>query len=167
MSKKTAILRILFSIIIITTPVTGLANAINQKAWNLVCNKEKKACRVYGHIMADNKIIVSSFSILKLKIKNKKEPKLVGSVILPLGLHIPSGIKIRFDNKVTVKANLIECKTKGCRALFTAEQKIIDQMQKGKTVYITIVDSRSRKKLRLQYSLKGFTKIYKQFVAKK
>ena len=141
------------------------ANAINQTGWKLTCDN-KNICKIYDTIISDKKVVVSSFSLVKLKIKGQKKKKLVGVVMLPLGLHIPSGIKISFDKKVRVKANLVECKLKGCRALFTAEKVIIDQMKKGQKIFITIVDSRSRKALQLQYGLKGFTKKYKEFLAK-
>ncbi len=161
--QKILLPQLIILITLITSPHT--ATAIDQKAWQLSCKKQK-ACKIYGYIVSDKKVIVSSISLMHLKVKGQKKRKLVGIVMLPLGLHIPSGVRLSFDNKVKVKANLVECKLKGCRALFTAEKIIIEQMKKGKTVHITIVDSKTRKGLKLQYGLKGFSKIYKEFLAK-
>lgn len=141
------------------------AIGIDQKAWNLICDKNS-ACRVFGYIQSDDEAVVSSFSLMYLKGNRNRKSKLVGMVMLPLGLHIPSGVNINFDKKVSVKANLVECRVKGCRAIFTAEKVIVDQMKRGNNMFITIIDSKSRKGLRLQYSLVGFTKTYNEFLTR-
>lgn len=138
-----------------------------KKSWVLLCKKDKTACRVYSHIKTDKKIIVSSFSLSKANIKGQAKKQTVGIIMMPLGMHIPSGAIVKIDDKLAFKANLIECKNKGCRALFAAKDKIINHMKAGKKVSIIIVDSSSRKHLALSYSLKGFTSVYNQLIASK
>lgn len=133
-----------------------------KTGWVVQCSKQKK-CRVYSQILAKNKIVASSFSIIKTSISNIKEPTTIGIVILPLGLHLPSGVQIKVDDKLNLQAKLIECKLKGCRAIFQASPKIIDQLKKGKNIYIQIRDSKTRKNIILTYYLKGFSKAYEAF----
>ncbi len=80
----------------------------------------------------NNNVIASSFSIVKRQIANMKEPQTIGIIVLPLSLHLPSGVKVFFDGKHGMNANLIECKLKGCRALFQAPKKVIALMKTDK-----------------------------------
>ena len=82
---------------------------------------------------------------------------------MPLGLHIPSGVIVNIDGKLKVKANLMECKAKGCRAIFAVTPKMLKLMQSGSKVSITIRDSNTRKGILLTYSLTDFAKAYKKF----
>jgi len=136
---------------------------IDQKAWHIDCQKNR-SCRIQSHIHSKENIIVSSFSLLTIKTKKKDETKLIGIITLPLGIHIPSGITVNFDNKISVKANLLDCEMVGCRAIFTVEEIILDQMKKGDSIRVRMVDSQSRKGLVFQYSLYGFAFVYENFL---
>lgn len=137
----------------------------NKKAWALLCDKKKKNCRLYAHIKTDQNVVASSLSIAQLKLKGIKSEQTVAFIMLPLGLHIPSGVTVQIDKSISLKANLIECKASGCRAIFNVQNKVLAHMLTGQKINILIVDSKSRKKLRLSYSLKDFDKTYKAFVA--
>lgn len=136
-----------------------------KKAWALICNKNKKNCRLYAHVKTDQNVIASSLSLIKIKVKGIKSEQTVAVIMLPLGLHIPSGVTVMIDKKITLKANLVECKAAGCRAVFNVKHNVLAHMLTGKKINVVIVDSQSRKKLRLAYSLKDFDKTYKAFAA--
>ncbi len=136
-----------------------------KKAWALICAKDKTNCRLYAQIKTDQNIVASSVSLVKMKVKGIKEAQTVAFIMLPLGLHIPSGVTVQVDKKITIKANLIECKAAGCRAIFNVSKNVLNHMLDGKKVNVVIVDSKSRKQLRLGYSLAGFDQTYKAFAA--
>lgn len=134
--------------------------ASTKNAWLLLCQKDNQNCKAYAHIKTDNNVIASTLTLQKITFKKGQAPKTVAIIMLPLGLHIPSGIKVSIDKKISFNANLIECKTKGCRAAFDANEKILTHLKNGEKFYIRLVDSTSRKSLQLTYSLKGFSKTY-------
>lgn len=136
-----------------------------KKAWALICNKNKKNCRLYAHIKTDQNVVASSLSLMNLKVKGMNSEQTVAIIMLPLGLHIPSGVTVQIDKSLNFKANLIECKSAGCRAIFNVKHNVLAHMLTGKKINVVIVDSQSRKQLRLAYSLKDFDKTYKAFAA--
>ncbi len=153
----------LFASLAVSGLINSAAAEIKSKSnWSLLCNKNKN-CRVYANIKSDKNIIASSVSLIKAKVSNKTEKQIVGVIHVPLGLHIPSGVKVTVDNKISFKANLIECKNKGCRALFATSEKLLGVLNAGEKLTILIVDSKTRKTLKLSYSLQGFPKVYQKF----
>ena len=157
------ILKLYIFCFVVCAPISVLKAEIFSKSnWALLCNN-KKQCQVYANIKTDKNIIASSFSLIKAKVSNKTERQIVGVILVPLGLHIPSGVKVTIDNTISFKANLVECKQKGCRALFATSGKLLNYLNTGKKASIIIVDSKTRKKVILSYYLNGFPKIYSQF----
>lgn len=138
----------------------ALMAAKEPLAWKLVCNKSNKDCKAYAQIITDNNIVASSFTLQKITLSKNEPPRTVAVLMLPLGFHVPSGIKINVESKISFNAKLLECKSKGCRAVFEANDKIIDHFIKSKMITIKLVDSKTRKGLALTYSLAGFKKIY-------
>lgn len=158
-------LRIYFFIALITVllPINSISSAkANSQAptWQLLCNKDKSDCKAYAQILFDNNTIASTLIFKNIQLEDQSIST-VAIIMLPLGFHIPSGIKITIDDKMTVSANLLECKIKGCRAVFPLDKNIIDALKVGHEVSIYLVDSNSRKSLELSYSLDGFSKTYK------
>ena len=159
------ILKLFLFCFVVCVPVGETkAEIISKSSWALLCDN-KKQCQVYANIKTDKNIIASSFSLIKATVRNSKEKQIVGVILVPLGLHIPSGVKVTIDNSISFKANLVECKQRGCRALFATSSKLLNFLNKGKKISITIVDSNSRKPVILSYSLTDFTKIYSQFAS--
>lgn len=149
--------------------VPALLSAPNNhiEAWSLLCDKSNTNCKAYTYIKTDKNIIASTLVIRNIKIQNSSKNSLIGILMLPLGFHVPSGIKIQVDDSLSFNAKLLECKRKGCRAIFNANAKILKKLKSGKTINIMLVDSNSRKSLILTYSLKGFSKVYKTLAAAK
>lgn len=166
---------IVLSLLMITAPAFSKdaakkpqkAAIISKDAWTIICPKKKGPCSLYAHIKTDKNIIVSSITILKMKVKDLKSPKIIAIAMLPLGLHIPSGVTIKIDESISFKANLLDCKKAGCRAVFPVSDKIFNHMIIGDKIKVIILDSTSRKSLSLNYTLNNFGKSYKAFLAKK
>lgn len=158
-----SLLLLLATIFFAALQVSHTKAEIKSKAgWNIVCDKQKQ-CRLYSEILAKNKRVASSYSIIERYVDNLNGPQTVSIILMPLGLHIPSGVIVNIDQKIKIKANLIECKTIGCRAIFGITPKMIKLLQSGSKVTITIRDSNTRKGILLTYSLSNFAKAYKKF----
>ena len=89
-----------------------------------------------------------------------------GILTLPLGLHIPSGVKVSIDDKLTYQPKLIDCGLEFCRAIFSVSHQILDAYKKGWLANVVIVDSKTQKKLLIKYGLSGFTQAFNQFKTK-
>lgn len=158
-SKLIAFICILVLTIFLTQPTTN--SAADNPVWRIVCLSEKKPCYVAANIKTGSGSVVSIFTIKKQKTKLRTIN--LASLQVPLGYHIPSGIKVIFNNNKIIQAKLIECNSKGCRAIFPLEAEHLAAMQKGDEVNILLTDTKTRKKLVLKYSLKGFSKTWANF----
>ena len=157
-----ALYKLLIPAILFMLPLTSYgpkANAANQ-AWQLLCDQEKSNCRAFAQIIMGENTIASTMVLKNLKLEDNTKTT-VAIIMLPLGFHIPSGIEVTIDNKITFKANLLECKSKGCRAIFPLDENIISALKKGHEISFHLIDSDSRKSLELSYSLAGFSKTYR------
>lgn len=128
--------------------------------WQIVCQPQKFQCQMAANLKTENGTVISVISLSKLRRRTGGDPLLIANMQIPLGLHIPSGITIRVDERVKAPAKLIECNRIGCRALFHVKDEILKAMQQGSSITITMLDAKSRKPLTLTYSLIGFSKIY-------
>lgn len=128
--------------------------------WQIVCQPAKKRCEMAANLKTGKGSVISVISLSKFHRRTGGSSQLVANMQIPLGLHIPSGITIRIDDRVKAPAKLIECNRIGCRALLLVKDEILKAMQQGSIITITMVDAKSRKPLTLSYSLIGFSKIY-------
>lgn len=138
--------------------------AAGKIAWELICKKAGADCYMASYIRTNKNKVVSAISIQKIKNQKLNNSINIAIIQLPLGLHIPSGVILKIDDHISIKAKLIDCYNKGCRAMFTVSDKIKLAMQKGSLVSVFIVDSKSRNKLLLSYSLIGFTKTWQSML---
>lgn len=132
-------------------------NGDNNKPWRLLC--ETNSCRMYSSAYASNGTVISSISL-----KNANESDLFGVLTLPHGLHIPSGVTVEIDEKVSLQPNLIDCSKSYCRAMFGVSSQIIAALIDGKELRVNIVDSGTHKLVSIIYSLEGFNHSYENFL---
>ncbi len=142
-------------------------------AWKTAC--DDKRCQLYQQIVrpSDNKLMSQLFfqkipdknESREQRFKNVVRPNSVyGVLLLPLGLHIPSGVKVAVDDRLSFSADLVHCKpAEGCRATFVAQVATIDFMKRGGKFVVEIVDSDSGKRINLTFPLIGFTAAFKDF----
>jgi invasion protein IalB len=74
----------------------------------------------------------------------------------PLGLSIPSGIKIQVDDKKSRAAQLVDCNKDGCRAVIPIDAALAAEMKSGTLINTQFTDSKSGKSVVVAGSLKGF-----------
>ncbi len=163
MLKTFCISLMAISFIFVMVFFPGQNTAEGKTNWQLTCDTNKRLCHMISALKNKNARVISVFRLQKVNSRKLNGKITMAMLDIPLGLHIPSGVIIRVDKKVTIKATLVDCLKKGCRAVFNATSKVIDAMQKGSYATVHIVDSKSRKKLILNYSLVGFTKTWSSF----
>ncbi len=151
----TAISTLIFSVFILPKidPASG------KTAWQLVCKQEQKSCHMVSYLHSKKQKIISAVSLTNKMAKNGSEIT-VGLIQLPLGLHIPSGVKFRIDKNRATNAKLIDCLPKGCRAIISITPKLLTGLKEGNKAHIIIKDSKSHKVITMNYPLNGFTQAW-------
>jgi len=78
-------------------------------------------------------------------------------ITLPLGVHLPGGVKLRIDqNGEITPAPFIHCVPTGCQAKLKMSNKLVNTMKRGNKLNLTFLNNR-RKPLTVAMSLNGFT----------
>lgn len=142
----------------------AMKTAEGKTPWQLICKKGKPRCHMAAEVRTGNNQVASVFTLERLQPAKSNKVQTVAVLQVPLGLHIPSGVHIRVDKKLTFRANLVDCNGRGCRAAFTTSDEILTALLMGGEATVIIVDSKSRKKVALTYSLIGFTRIWEQLI---
>ncbi len=87
--------------------------------------------------------------------RKETNPALV--ITLPLGVHIPAGVRLKIDqNGETTPAPFIHCVSSGCQAKVKLNNKLLGMMKRGNKLNLTFLNNR-RKALTVAMSLSGFT----------
>ena len=160
---------------------SSVSNAAAE--WTTACRE--KRCQLYNQLLQKDgtvlgrvyfqRIRASAVPLAKEKDSGKSSKKeaanlqyeVVAFAGLPLGLYIPSGVTVKIDDKMTFRAELLDCQAKeGCRAVFMVQPATIDAMSSGKNLSFLIVDGSSRRALSFNYSLQGFAAAYADFLKK-
>lgn len=139
------------------------ATAASAK-WQMACGTQ--ACELSQILSNDAGSQIARVVLPKL-FKDKAAEQ-VGFVMLPLGIHIPSSVKIRVDGaKQLIPATLLDCNvSSGCRAVFTVTPKILRTFKLGRMVTFSVVDGAKQRVVTFKFSLDGFTKAHRQFARK-
>ena len=83
-----------------------------------------------------------------------------GNFILPLGVMLKDGVKIRVDGfDFSTPVPYTYCNEGGCSASFHLDQKMIEMLKKGKKMEVTAVSTNGQD-FSLPVSLNGFTKAF-------
>ena len=140
--------------------ITGGATAASAK-WQMACGAQ--ACELSHTLSNDAGSQVASVVLPRL-FKGKAAEQ-IGFVMLPLGIHIPSSVKIRVDGaKRLIPATLLDCNvSSGCRAAFAVTPKILTSFKAGRVVTFTVVDGAKQRAVTFKFSLDGFTKAHRKF----
>lgn len=134
-------------------------SAADDKQWSVQCDKQQ--CQLYAEIRLQNGQLFNNIMFRKLE-----NGVYAGILKLPLGLHIPSGIKIGIDDDALIDAKLITCRNDGCEAAFGASEEVVGYFKRGRQMSVVITKSSTRKRLALNYSLMGFTRNWNEFEAR-
>ena len=127
--------------------------------WSVQCDGGSSACSVYAEIRLPDGTLFSSIEI-------RTFGALYGGVIrLPLGTHVPSGYQIGIDSSAVIEAELITCRPIGCEAAFKVDEATLNAFKRGKQMSVVFTRIDTRKRIALNYSLDGFTRVWGLFEA--
>ena len=107
--------------------------------WELRCETPPGAlneqCALIQRLSDEDRPDVS-LVVIVLKTADGKSRLL--RVIAPLGVLLPSGLGLKIDDADVGRAGFVRCMPAGCFAEVVMEEKLIDQMKKGKGAIFTI-----------------------------
>lgn len=141
-----------------------------EAAWKTLC--VKSVCEMFSEIRDAKKTVQSRIYIQNVlaaeggkdskKSKNDTLPVMFLSV--PLGISLPAGILVSIDGKDKFKPLLLDCAVKeGCRAAFDLTGQILESLKKGKSLSVSVVDSKKKREITFTYKLSKFAKAFADF----
>lgn len=77
----------------------------------------------------------------------------------PLGVHLPSGLRLQIDEGETMRLPFERCTSRGCHAAATLEPEVVAALKAGLELKVTFGDGASEP-VTLPVSLQGFTRAY-------
>lgn len=119
-------------------------------------NSKAKVCLVhYEQRAADTGTVLVSAAIRQIEGIEKER----FIVMVPLGVAIPPGLKVRVDKGDPIAMRYTLCHPQGCTAEGDATKDFVTKLKKGNKLYIAAINAFGRG-FALPVSLKGFTKTY-------
>lgn len=157
-----------FFIVFLVPAITAAYS--KETAWKTLC--VKSVCEMFSEIRDTKEIVQSRIYIQyvpaaeggknKRKSKDNKLPVMFLSV--PLGISLPAGILVSIDGKDKFKPLLLDCAVKeGCRAAFDLTGQILESLKKGKSLSVSVVDSKKKREITFTYKLSKFAKAFADF----
>lgn len=80
-------------------------------------------------------------------------------IVLPLGVAIQPGVRLRVDEGESYGFNISHCLPDGCIAIVDLPQSLVTEMKRGKTAKL-VMKTFQGKTVAMNLSLTGFTKAY-------
>ncbi len=116
-----------------------------------------KVCLVhYEQRAADTGVVLVSTAIRQIEGVDKER----FIVMVPLGVAIPHGLKVRVDKGKPIDLRYTLCHPQGCTAEGEATKEFVEKLKKGNKLYIAAVNAVGRV-FQVPVHLKGFTATYK------
>lgn len=107
--------------------------------WQVRCETPpgaaKETCALVQSIAAEDRPNIG-LVVIVLKTADGKSRLL--RVIAPLGVLLPSGLGLKIDNTDIGHAGFVRCQPSGCIAEVVMEDKLLDQLEHGKTAVFII-----------------------------
>lgn len=129
-----------------------------QDAWAVRCQDvdDQQECEMYQRLtLADTGERVAEFALGY----PSHMPKGRGVIVLPLGVLLTDGAKLRIDDGKSYRFAMRYCTGEGCFAFIGLNDKLINQMKKGGEAVIAF-KMMDGSETEISLSLIGFTKSY-------
>ena len=146
-------------------PAAAASNIVTLKAdssqadWLKACGKDevqnKKICYTTRDFVAENNQPLLAAAIYDVV----GDPKKFVRFLLPLGFMIQPGIRFSIDNGQPVGGKFSMCLPNGCFAEAESNVTFIDQMKKGKTIKLQVINQVGQE-VALIVPLDGFGKAF-------
>mgnify|MGYP003627414379 FL=1 len=126
------------------------------EAWRVQCNAPAGApaiCQMFQNIVVKE----SGEPMLRFFVGYQGESETpIGVFVVPLGVHLPSGITLKIDDGQAYELALEVCLPNGCRARFGFDQNFLELFKRGNGGTVSFVGG-NRQPFNIPISLKGFT----------
>ena len=168
--------RIIFSIFICISTTTFAQNTATDssleageieqfKDWALRCvpsgNNNNGGCRLFQRlVLEENKKVVLQAMIVMPE--DLIEPANI-VFILPLGLHLPSGVKLKVDSSEPVNLSIQRCFAQGCTVRLPLNKKMLGFFKAGNVATVSVRE-RIEQEVNLRVSLAGFSAGFRALV---
>lgn len=132
----------------------GQREPLNFGAWTLLCGPT--TCRLVQVQRNLQGAISASLRISNLT----SDQQASASVLLPEGVHFPSGSFLWFDQAKFLKLTFVECKARLCRADAAVDAAALDWFQTYPAVGVVYRPKLDTQISQLRFSLDGFSEAY-------
>ena len=125
--------------------------------WRLRCERQDDKAPERCFIMQTIKSKTKKLDILRIGVRypEPKKPAMV-FLTLPLGIYLPSGLKLRIDEGETLKILLEICLRNGCHTRMALVGDLLKSLKSGSLAQLTFRDGQ-QKQITVSVSLAGFT----------
>ena len=128
------------------------------KDWRLRCGKADAATPPPCHIFQT--VVVSQTGQPFLYVAAGYPPEGTGGptlfLTLPLGIHLPSGVRLSVDQGQPVPVPVVHCDRDGCHARLALDRRLIESLRAGLVAQVGFQDGVGQP-ITVPVSLKGFT----------
>lgn len=133
----------------------------NFKNWSVQCvlNEEtdSRACVLFHQMMLENGQRLLAFQIADTNTGQQDAPaNYVAVITVPLGVHLPSGLRLEVDEAEPVDLVFERCDQAGCYAGTPLSETLKETLRKGKNCQISF-NNLEGKTVKATVPLSGFT----------
>lgn len=129
--------------------------------WQVRCDTppgaKSEQCVLMQYVTAEDRENVG-LTVIVLKTADKKSR--IMRVLAPLGVLLPSGLGLKIDNADLGRAGFVRCLPNGCVAEVVLEDKLLNQLETGKTATFIIFQT-PEEGIGIPISLNGFADGFK------
>ena len=134
------------------------------KNWSVQCvsgeEEPAKVCVMFYQLITEEGYRVLSIQIQELDDAESEEaPGYIAILTVPLGVHLPSGLRIQVDQRDPVDLSYERCDQGGCYAGTSMGEALTDSLKRGKEC-VVLFNNLNGNTVRATVSLDGFTAGY-------
>jgi invasion protein IalB len=133
--------------------------------WTILCAGEGGPC-----VMEQVGKTAQGETALNVQIERLAEPQTVGgqrvtavaNILAPLGVVLPSGLRLQIDAGETAASPFFVCQQAGCLVRAPLQDQLLDSFRRGNRARFTYagIDGGQSREVQVDISLSGFTRAY-------
>lgn len=144
------------------TPEAGNVTEPAPEAWGAQCSSSSRG-EVLECSMEQRLVLEGSGQFLARLVIKQHAPANAPVLMIhvPLGVSIPTGLRVGVDGEPGQSLGYQTCDAAGCYAGDVLSNSMLDALKKGKTLSVAFENS-ARRPIKLDFSLLGFTKTFEK-----
>jgi invasion protein IalB len=135
-------------------------NQLTSNSWTSRCVSETRGGPASCSI--DRRLVVQQTGqpFLTMAVQVAAEPRnAMLSIQTPLGLHLPSGVRLQIDAGEVLPVTLRACDANGCYADMPMDDALLKALKGGQSLRVTL-ETMAREIVNVDVPLAGFTRAY-------